>query len=66
MRRVEVTFTTRSDGIVGDLVDLALTIGRSAAVLPRYSTQMPLHLLTRATGHVPRRVTVVRDFCTRR
>jgi len=34
--------------------------GALVALLPRYSTQMPLHLLTHASRHVPRRVMIVR------
>jgi DNA-binding transcriptional LysR family regulator len=42
--------------------DPRVNAGALVAVLPRYSAQMPLHVLTHGSRHVPRRVTIVRDF----
>jgi DNA-binding transcriptional LysR family regulator len=36
--------------------------GALALVLPRYSAEAPLHVLTHASRHLPRRVALVRDF----
>lgn len=44
------------------IADPRVAEGALVAVLPRYSDQVPLHLLTHASRHVPRRVLVVRDF----
>ncbi|MGE0550624.1 MAG: LysR family transcriptional regulator [Kofleriaceae bacterium] len=39
-----------------------LTDGKLVAVLPKYSIEMPLHVLTHGSRHLPRRVVLVRDF----
>jgi len=36
--------------------------GALESVLPRYSAEAPLHVLTHASRHLPRRVALVRDF----
>lgn len=36
--------------------------GRLEAVLPKYSVEMPLHVLTHGSRHLPRRVALVRDY----
>ena len=36
--------------------------GKLVAVLPRFSTKTPLHLLTHGSRHLPRRVALLRDF----
>jgi DNA-binding transcriptional LysR family regulator len=35
--------------------------GQLAAVLPRYGSEAPMHLLTHGGRHVPRRVALLRD-----
>jgi DNA-binding transcriptional LysR family regulator len=42
--------------------DRAVTEGKLVAVLPKYSTQVPLHVLTHGSRHLPRRVALVRDY----
>jgi DNA-binding transcriptional LysR family regulator len=44
------------------IADPRVAAGSLVAVLPRYSTQMPLHLLAHASRHMPRRVAIVRDY----
>src|ERR1041384_6669645 len=44
------------------IADPRVTAGSLVAVLPRYSTQMALPLLTQAGRHTPRRVAIVRDY----
>ncbi|MEO8554978.1 MAG: LysR substrate-binding domain-containing protein, partial [Kofleriaceae bacterium] len=36
--------------------------GTLVALLPRYSVETPLHILTHASRHLPRRVALIRDF----
>jgi DNA-binding transcriptional LysR family regulator len=36
--------------------------GTLVPVLPRYSTETSLHILTNAARHLPRRVALVRDY----
>jgi DNA-binding transcriptional LysR family regulator len=38
-----------------------IVAGELVAILPRYATQTPLHVLAHATRHLPRRVALVRD-----
>jgi len=42
--------------------DRAVTEGKLVAVLPKYSTEVPLHVLTHGSRHLPRRVVLVRDY----
>ncbi len=44
------------------LADPHVATGALQRVLPRYSTASPLHLLTHASRHLPRRVALFRDF----
>jgi len=44
------------------IADPRVAVGSLVAVLPRYSTQMALHLLAHASRHMPRRVAIVRDY----
>lgn len=41
--------------------DRAVHDGTLVPILPKFSTQMPLHVLTHAGRHLPRRVALVRD-----
>jgi len=41
--------------------DRAVHDGMLVSILPKFSTQMPLHVLTHAGRHLPRRVALVRD-----
>jgi len=41
--------------------DRAVHDGTLVSILPKFSTQMPLHVLTHAGRHLPRRVALVRD-----
>ena len=36
--------------------------GKLVAILPKFSTTTPLHLLTHGSRHLPRRVILLRDF----
>lgn len=40
--------------------------GALVAVLPRFSTETPLHVLTHGSRHLPRRVMLARDFLVQR
>ncbi len=42
--------------------DPLVTQGKLVAILPRFSTTTPLHLLTHGSRHLPRRVALLRDF----
>jgi DNA-binding transcriptional LysR family regulator len=42
--------------------DPLATQGKLVAILPRFSTMTPLHLLTHGSRHLPRRVALLRDF----
>jgi len=44
------------------LGDRSVGDGTLVAVLPRFSTQMPMHVLAHAGRHLPRRVVIVRDY----
>lgn len=44
------------------LGDRGVSDGTLVQVLPRFSTQMPMHVLANAGRHLPRRVMIVRDF----
>ncbi len=44
--------------------DRAVADGRLAVVLPAFSAELPLHVLTHAGRHLPRRVGLVRDHLT--
>ncbi len=42
--------------------DRLVAEGKLVAVLPKYSTEVPLHVLTHGSRHLPKRVALVRDF----
>jgi DNA-binding transcriptional LysR family regulator len=42
--------------------DRAAVEGKLVAVLPKYSSEVPLHVLTHGSRHLPRRVVLVRDY----
>lgn len=42
--------------------DRAVAEGKLVGVLPKYSTEVPLHVLTHQSRHLPRRVVLVRDY----
>jgi DNA-binding transcriptional LysR family regulator len=42
--------------------DQPSVMGKLVAVLPKYSIEMPLHVLTHGSRHLPRRVALVRDY----
>ena len=42
--------------------DRAVYENKLVAVLPKYTVEMPLHVLTHGARHLPRRVMLVRDF----
>ncbi len=42
--------------------DQAVHAGTLVAVLPKFSTELPLHVLTHGGRHLPRRVAIVRDY----
>lgn len=42
--------------------DRAVAEDKLVAVLPKYSTEVPLHVLTHGSRHLPRRVALVRDY----
>jgi DNA-binding transcriptional LysR family regulator len=44
------------------LADPYVASGALRAVLPKYSAESPLHVLTHASRHLPRRVALLRDF----
>ena len=44
------------------LAEHHVTEGDLVPLLPRYSAEMPLHILTHGSRHLPRRVVLVRDF----
>jgi DNA-binding transcriptional LysR family regulator len=44
------------------LADPHVATGGLVAVLPKYSAESPLHVLTHASRHLPRRVALLRDF----
>jgi len=44
------------------LADPHVASGGLVAVLPKYSAESPLHVLTHASRHLPRRVALLRDF----
>jgi len=44
------------------IADPHVATGALVALLPRYSQESPLHILTHASRHLPRRVALIRDF----
>ncbi|MFT3700389.1 MAG: LysR family transcriptional regulator [Kofleriaceae bacterium] len=42
--------------------DVYVAQGKLVQVLPKYSTENPMHVLTHASRHLPRRVSLFRDF----
>ncbi|MGE0868583.1 MAG: LysR family transcriptional regulator [Kofleriaceae bacterium] len=44
------------------LADRHVAEGKLVPILPKYSIEMPLHVLTHGSRHLPRRVVLVRDF----
>lgn len=42
--------------------DRGVAEGKLVGVLPKYSTEVPLHVLTHGSRHLPRRVVLVRDY----
>jgi DNA-binding transcriptional LysR family regulator len=40
--------------------------GKLVAILPRFSTTTPLHVLVHGSRHLPRRVALMRDFLVER
>ncbi len=42
--------------------DRAVRAGTLVAILPKFSTELPLHVLTHGGRHLPRRVAIVRDY----